>query len=283
MKLVNKYIVIIFGLLAFSSCDRSYDLSEELGPQELPGYVAFNAEGNDITIDAEDVSEDGGEVDFNVENPTGTLSDITVNYEFGGTAIFGQDFTIEGASASGGSLTIKHEPTDIQFRDNEDIVVKLLMDNMIDGDKTLEIILVSASNAEGVLAVGRGGTDFLKTAIINISDVDCALEDLTGAYDFTIAGDLGSSSGVIAITQGADGTWVLDDFAAGAFGDPVPYEISVAPNGEVTAPAASMVSDGVEATITGVVNTCTNSMLLNVTLNCCGAEGFIWTLTLTPQ
>jgi len=283
MKYLNIYTYIVILGLFLASCGNNFDLEEDgLNPDQLPGYVAFNASGNNATIDPADVGEDGGEVTFNVENPTGTLSDITVNYEFQGSAVFGTDFTIEGASASGGSMIIDHDPQDFQFRDNADLVVTLLTDNAIDGDKTLEIVLVSASNAEGPLAVGRGGTEFLRTAVVNIADVDCALADLEGSYDYTIAGDIGNVTGVLSLTPGGDGVWVLDDFAGGAFGEPVPYEIFTAANGEVTAPEVSAVS-GVAATISGVVNTCTSSIFLNVTLNCCGGEGLMWTITATPQ
>ena len=283
MKYLNIYTYLLALAVFMASCGNEFDLEDDgVNPQLLPGYVAFNADGNNATIDPEDVGEDGGEVTFNIENPTGTLSDITVTYEFQGSAVFGTDFTIEGASASGGTLVIEHDPQDFQFRDNQDLVVSILTDNTIDGDKTLEIVLVSASNAEGELAVGRGGTEFLKRAIINISDIDCALQDLEGTYDYTIAGDIGNVSGVLTVTPGGDGVWVLDDFAGGAFGEPVPYEIFTAANGEVTAPEVSEISE-VAATISGVVNTCTSSIFLNVTLNCCGGEGLMWTITATPQ
>ena len=62
----------------------------------------------------------------------------------------------------------------------------------------------------------------------------------------------------------------------------MPYEIFTAANGEVTAPEVSEISE-VAATISGVVNTCTSSIFLNVTLNCCGGEGLMWTITATPQ
>ena len=283
MKYLNIYTYLLVLAVFMASCGNDFDLVEDgLNPQQLPGYVAFNASGNNATIDPEDVGEDAGEVTFNIENPTGTLSDITVTYAFEGSAVYGTDFTIEGASASGGTLVIEHDPEDFQFRDNQDLVVTILTDNDIDGDKTLEIVLVSATNADGTLAVGRGGTDFLKRAVINISDIDCALADLEGTYDYTIAGDIGNVSGVLSVVPGGDGVWVLDDFAGGAFGEPVQYEIFTAANGDITAPEVSQVS-GVAATITGVVNTCTSSLFMNVTLNCCGGEGLMWTITATPQ
>ena len=112
--------------------------------------------------------------EINIEIPGGTLSDVTVNYTFSGTAVFGEDFTVEGATSAGGSLII--ELTTVPNQDglpiNGDILVNLLEDNVVDGDKTLEITIVSASNASGDLTVGRGGKDILRVAKINIEDVD---------------------------------------------------------------------------------------------------------------
>ena len=54
--------------------------------------------------------------------------------------------------------------------------VQALTDGVADGDKTLVITLVSAVNADGKeFSVGRGaegGTIYLRTATINIEDVD---------------------------------------------------------------------------------------------------------------
>ena len=154
------------------SCGNEYDTSEYFDLEELPGYVAFDASGNDASIAPIDAAEDGGSVSVTVENPTGTASAITVNYSLGGTAVYGTDYTIAGADANGGSMTIIPITTLVNLTQRGDIVVSLLTDETVDGTKTIEITLTSASNAEGDVAVGRGGKDFLKNATINIADID---------------------------------------------------------------------------------------------------------------
>ena len=109
---------------------------------------------------------------MNIECPTGSQSEITVNFAFSGTAVFGTDFNIPNSSASGGSIVIPHEPGDILNFNNVDIPINALTDGAVDGDKTLTITLTSASNADGDLAVGRGGTDFLKSANVIFKDID---------------------------------------------------------------------------------------------------------------
>lgn len=144
--------------------------------QELPNYVAFSVNGVGVTIDDIDIKEDGGTTgdDINVEIPGGTISDVTVNYAFSGTAVFGTDFTVAGATAQGGSVIIKTQSTPIVdgLPLNQDILVTLLTDGVTDGNKVLTITLTSASNAEGEIAVGRGGLNYLKQVNINIEDID---------------------------------------------------------------------------------------------------------------
>ncbi|MEP5612944.1 MAG: hypothetical protein ABJP45_11875 [Cyclobacteriaceae bacterium] len=170
----NIYYLLI-AMLVVSACTEDFDLTEQYGSvEELPAYVAFNPDGTNAVIDDEDVEETDGTVTFSIENPTGTESDITVNYDLSGTAVFGTDFTITGATATGGSIVIPHKqsatPDDFQNFDNVDLDVTLLTDAITDGTKTLNITLTSASNAAGNIAVGRGGTDALRTAIVNIAD-----------------------------------------------------------------------------------------------------------------
>ena len=172
MKHTYKLTLIIFLGLFISSCGNEYDIDEYFDLEELPGYVAFDAPGNTVTIDPFAVTEDGGSVGVVIECPTGTQSDINVSYTLSGDAVFGVDFTISGAQASGGNITIAPNPSDIQESDRASLSIELLTDDVVDGEKTIMITLTSASNAEGDLAVGRGGTDLLKTAVVVIADID---------------------------------------------------------------------------------------------------------------
>ena len=175
---MKKILYTALSLVLFAAActdnsleDQGIELSEELGK-----YVAFSVSGVVTTIDDVEVDEDDTDTgeDVNVEIPGGTVSDVTVNYSFSGTAVFGTDFTVTGATASGGSVVIKAqtEAFDDGLPLNEDIKVNILTDGVADGEKTLTITLVSASNAEGEILVGRGGTDALKQVNVVISDID---------------------------------------------------------------------------------------------------------------
>ena len=164
--------MLLFCIALLSSCGNEYDINEYFDLEELPGYVAFDAPGNSAILDDVMVTEDEGTATVTIECPTGTLSDITVDYDFGGNAVFGTDFNVAGASASGGTITVRQKDFDVVNRSNADLEIELLTDGVADGTKTLTITLVSASNADGPLAVGRGGTDYLKTATVVIEDID---------------------------------------------------------------------------------------------------------------
>lgn len=167
------YSIILFATaILMTSCDPDYTVEEYFDLEQLPGYVAFDTGGNNAVMDDFEAAEDGGSLDIVVENPTGTQSDISVSYSLGGSATFGTDYTIAGASASGGSLTIKPNSGAVTETNRESINIELLTDDTADGEKSIIITLTEASNAEGTVAVGRGGTDFLKTATVLIADID---------------------------------------------------------------------------------------------------------------
>jgi hypothetical protein len=170
MKIKN---IICLSVAAFLfSCGNDYDLDENFDLTDLPGYVAFDAPGLSASLPDVEVTEDAGTASLTIENPTGTLSDITIEYSFGGDAAFGVDFNVSGASASGGTIVLEPKESDFQNPDRVDLLVELLTDGVADGNKTLTITLESASNDDGVIAVGRGGTDILRSANIIISDID---------------------------------------------------------------------------------------------------------------
>ncbi len=119
----NILYTIIIASLLLASCD-DFELTDQgLAFQNLPGYVAFNAPGDDAILDDVETTEDSGTVDLSIEVPTGTLSDINVDFTFSGSAEFGVDFTVAGASASGGSIVLPHDVGDVNNFDNVDIVV----------------------------------------------------------------------------------------------------------------------------------------------------------------
>jgi len=193
---MKKLYISILSVFMITSC-TDFDLEDQgFVLEELPSYVAFNQAGTSAADLVEDVVE-GASVTWELEAPTGTLSDITVNYSWGGDAIFGVDFDLAGSSASGGSLVIDHDPGDVNNFDNVEFTIDLLLDGTQDGNKVLTMVLESATNADGeTFAVGRGGTDFLKTGTINIAEADC-----------------GNFAGTYVVL----GTILVDDFGSGPY------------------------------------------------------------------
>ncbi len=170
---MKKIYAIILSLGVLMSCE-DYDLEDQgFVLQDLPGYVAFNGAGVSVSLSDVTVSEDDGSASFEVENPTGSLTDITVGYTLSGNAIFGVDYTIDDATASGGQVILPVYDGDVNTLIHGDINITLLTDDVVDGEKTLTITLSSAVNESGeTFAIGRGGLDILRNATVIISDID---------------------------------------------------------------------------------------------------------------
>ena len=179
---MKKLTYILFAsVIILTGCSEDLELNDneqELNVQFLPGkYVAFNAPGVTTTVDPEEADEADESVDLNVQIPTGTTTAVTVNYALSGTAVFGVDYTIDGATSAGGSVVIEHDPDapdQADLIDNADITVELLKDGVGDGEKTVVVTLTSASSSEAEILIGRAGTDLLRSHSVIISDIDYA-------------------------------------------------------------------------------------------------------------
>ncbi|HCM75688.1 MAG TPA: hypothetical protein DIS90_04865 [Cytophagales bacterium] len=192
LEMKMKNFIILFALISFMSC-TDFDIEDQgLILEDLPSYVAFKNDGGTITPIVKNVAENttsAASRTVTVECPTGTLSDITVSYSFSGSAVYGTDFTIAGATAAGGTVIIKQRNGDNNDFDFGNIVVTLLTDAVADGTKDLIITLTSAVNADGqTFAVGRGGTDVLRSATFNISNVDLTLSFASSSASLTEGG-----------------------------------------------------------------------------------------------
>lgn len=169
MKFNFKYTLFFFSLIIFSACGSDYATEDYFDLEELPNYVAFgDGTTNNAVLETVVVDEDAGSASFIIEAPAGTLSDVNITYDISGTAVAGVDYNITNA----GSITLAVDENDFQNRDQVSLDIEILTDGVVDGTKTLTLTLTSASNAEGSLAVGRGGTDFLKSVDLEITDVD---------------------------------------------------------------------------------------------------------------
>jgi len=275
---IGKGLLLIVLLFVLYSCHSDPFVDEETltALEQGPSFVRFD-NGLDEVIN---VNETDGPQALRLEYLFPVASDITVTYTFEGSAEFGVDFSVDGASSSGGNIDLVHDASSTQIS-FVDIVVDVLMDGVTDGDKTLIVTIADASAADGTAVVAGQGNLF-KAITINIADADCS-SDLAGVYNYTGSGFLDGAAGTVEImAQGTNGNYVISDFAGLAFGDPAPYEFSVV-CGIISAPAASLINEGFAATIIGSANEDTKEIQLNVVLNCCGGEGLVWGLNLTPR
>lgn len=173
---MKKFIIPFIFAILLIGCDDNFDFEDAgLSNEVIPGvYVAFNPAGavNTLTLS----EKEGSDVDVNVEIPNNVnaLDNTTVTYTLGGTAVYGVNYTIAGATATGGTVVIKHKETtnaDDNLADNEDIVVTILDDGVTGTDLTIEITLTSVTSSDGSeIKLGRPGPAPLTTATITISD-----------------------------------------------------------------------------------------------------------------
>ncbi len=170
----NIFIILFAAVFVLSSCEDFEIEDQGFSLEALPPSVAFDAAGDQT--DADDSGAEGGTISLDVEVPGGTLEDITVTYSLSGTATFGTDYTIAGATAAGGTITIDHDPSDVTDFDDGTLEIVLLNDLTEDEDETIVVRLESAVNESGEsIAVGRGGTDILRTATVTVADVALGL------------------------------------------------------------------------------------------------------------
>lgn len=277
MKKINyiSFLAVLALLITSCTSDPFVDESILVAAQEANAFVRFDNALDDVL----NVSEADGPQELTLEFLNSGVKDVTAEFTFSGSAEYGVDYSVEGASAAGGSITLFHDASSDQITQT-DLVVDILTDGLTDGDKTLVVTLSGATASDGS-AIDAGQGDLYKSITINIGDADCT-SALAGTYTYTGTGFLDGATGTVEIADlEGNGNYTISDFAGLAFGDPTPYEFSVA-CGVVAAPAASEVSAGVAATITGTADEVTKAIELSVTLNCCGGEGLAWTLSLTP-
>ena len=187
---MKKFIPIFLCALIVLSCTKA--TLEDVGftIKSLPAYVAYGNPGGTVTeivLAPSEGSTSAALTRLRIEAPGVVTSDVTVQFTFGGTAVFGTDFTVSGliqstlapfdvtATAAGGSIKIAKSNTKLTVNDFEHVNLKLAYpkDNVKDGNKILTITLTAAVGTDGkTYAVGRGGTDILKIATINIKDID---------------------------------------------------------------------------------------------------------------
>ena len=275
MKTIRTFGILAVAATAGIACEDIVNPVEEMG-EFAPAYVVFT--------NVEAAGAHGTTVPVVFDAPPRPDEDVVIDFAFSGDAVFGEDYMIVGrpdVTAAGGTTTIVADPAAEEPTDT--LWVAVPEDATVGA--VLQIDITDAATADGdSVIVGRLGdfSTFLLTITPALAEVP------TGTYAGTISGDLGAGDISIEVTDDPvtiDGTeyrYQMSDFAAGAFGVPIPWAFNVFTDGSMVFSPTNPDGD-VTADITGTYDLATSSRAFDVLLTCCGGDGLQWTYDLTLQ
>ncbi len=169
MKVINKLFIFLLAVAALASCE--YDsYSEEAALSGIETQDPFVRFDNSLTggVAVEEDTMAVVETSIRVEFTFPIETDVTIDYSLKGTATFGEDYEIDGATAQGGSITISHDPAALAISSAQ-LVISVLPDMIAEGGETIEIELTGATAADNTtLNVGQGPLHGAVT--VNIAD-----------------------------------------------------------------------------------------------------------------
>ena len=153
-----------------SSCE--YDSFEEesgLGGVQGTEQNAFVRLDNSLQGSAS-AAEDDGVLSITVENIFPVETNVTVTYSLDGTATFGEDYTIAGATATGGDIAVIFDQSTVGTS-VANIDIEIIDDCITEEGETIVLELVDAKADDGTaFNVGQG--DLHKSVTIALSEVE---------------------------------------------------------------------------------------------------------------
>jgi hypothetical protein len=179
-----KYLLFLclsFGL--FSSCE--YDsFEEESGLKGVEGTEQnpFIRLDNSLQGSAA-VGEDDGGISIEIQNLFPVETDVTVTYSLGGTATFGEDYTISGATASGGDIVVPFDASTVGIS-TAGLSIDIINDCTIEEGETIVLELVDAKADDGsAFDVGQG--DLHKAVTIALNEVESVVGFAAMSTEYT--------------------------------------------------------------------------------------------------
>jgi hypothetical protein len=162
--------LIVFGVLISNSCTYDSLIDEDaltgIPDSDEAAFVRFDKS----VISIIEVGEGDGVTSVNIEFIFPLEADIEVDYSFSGSAVWGVDYEVDGATESGGNAAIVHDPAVISIGSTM-IEILLIKDDAVDGEKDLFITLDDAVASDGTrIDVGQG--NLYKVATFRIIDID---------------------------------------------------------------------------------------------------------------
>lgn len=291
MRLIRTIGVLALAAGTVAACEDITNPIEEFGTLEDP-FVRFES--------ATTVGTPGSTQAVVVELPTRVEEDVTVEVTFGGDAVFGEDYVIvdsegnarEDVSAGGATLSIPFD-----FNQNTVLASDTLL-VFVPFDATDGVVLdvqIESATAESGRVLNTGFIEQFQSHAFSIEGF-VTTGVATGTYTGTVEGFL-SGDVTAVITQpatpvtieGVEYSFVLDDFAEGAFGAAVPWAFNVTSGGTVifSPTDAAGFNPPVTSDITGSYDFDTDNLAFEVLLTCCdgqdGEAGLAWAYDITAQ
>jgi hypothetical protein len=167
----------------FSSCE--YDsFEEESGLKGVEGTEQnpFIRLDNSLQGSAA-VGEDDGGISIEIQNLFPVETDVTVTYSLGGTATFGEDYTISGATASGGDIVVPFDASTVGIS-TAGLSIDIINDCDIEEGETIVLELVDAKADDGsAFDVGQG--DLHKAVTIALNEVESVVGFAAMSTEYT--------------------------------------------------------------------------------------------------
>ena len=161
MHAIKFFTLLLLSGTLLVGCDYE-SFEEESALEQLEFGNPFVRLDNSIVGNALEatVSEDDSTFSVSVANPFNSGSDVTVSYSLGGSAEYGEIYTIEGANAGGGSIFLPFQDPDDDESvaiSQDNIVINFLVDTLLTAPQTIELTLTEASASGGeAYDVGQG-------------------------------------------------------------------------------------------------------------------------------
>jgi hypothetical protein len=285
MRTIRNFAVLATLAVVAGACENITNPVEEFG-QFGPPWVTFST--------MTQTGAHGTLTPAIFSAPTRPEQDVEVDFQFAGTAVFGQDFMItdregnplSGITAEGGTRTIAYQPGQADAAAHDTVWVFVPATATV--GRVLDIELTGGRAADGrELLVGhpvltREGRVFQFTVTLAAAEIP------TGTYSGTHAGVFGTWATTVTITDspqtvgGVNYRYVISDYAAELFGAEIPWAFRVFTDGSVEFPGNSHAFN-VTSDVAGHYDFETNTLTYDVTLTCCGAVGATWTTTVTLE
>lgn len=165
------YLLALFVLGSMlASCEyEPFEEEESIAAIQDSNGAAFVRFDNSLS-DGIAATEADSLVTIRIDFPFPIATDVDISFDFSGSGTFGTDFSVDGATDSGGSVRLVHDPEDVA-QSSVDLELFVLKDDTVDGEKDVTITLTGASATDGT-SIDAGQGSLHKAVTVTIADID---------------------------------------------------------------------------------------------------------------